>query len=208
MISFIYGEVFEILEDSVVLDVGGMGYQVFAPGNVLASLPRVGEDVRLYTYLNVNLQGGSDVLQLYGFLTRDDLAMFRLCIGVSGIGPKAALGLLGTLPPDQLRFAILAEDVKAISRAPGIGPKTAKKLIVELKDRLSLQEAVDLRAAHAAGETLPSMSAAAADEAVQALVALGYSASDALRAVKKVVASPEEDTEAVLKKALRILTTF
>ncbi len=207
MLSFVYGEVAEIYEDSVVLDVGGVGYQIYIPSSLHGSLPRIGEDLRLYTYLNINLQGTGDVVTLYGFPTREDLRLFRLCLSVSGIGPRAALGLLGSLTPDQLRFAVLAEDVKAISKAPGIGPKSAKKLILELKDKLSLEEAFELKLNRGEEAAVPE-SSAASEEAVQALVSLGYSASDALKAVRQAAPAPEDDAEAILKKALKSMALF
>ena len=124
--------------------------------------------------------------------------MFRLLIGVSGIGPKGALGILSVLAPDDLRFAVLAEDAAAIARAPGIGKKTAQKCILELKDKLSLEEAVRLKTDHSqAAGSLPD---APREEAVQALAALGYSASDAMRAVKQ---AEGETAEELIKSALK-----
>ena len=140
-------------------------------------------------------------MQLYGFWHKDDLQVFRLLLSVNGIGPKAALGVLSGLSADELRFAVLSDDVKTLSRAPGIGKKTAQKLILELKDKLKLEDAFEKKLLHEqeAEETLPD----ARGEAVEALTALGYSPADALRAVQKVEPGDDMDTEAILKAALK-----
>ena len=143
-------------------------------------------------------------MQLFGFLSRDELNTFRLLLGVNGIGPKAALGILSGLSPDELRFAVLADDAKTISRAPGVGKKTAQKLILELKDKLNLQEALELKAEHAQGvQGEDTGLSEIKKEAVEALTALGYSGADALRAVKQVELTPEMDVERLLKLALK-----
>jgi Holliday junction DNA helicase RuvA len=144
-------------------------------------------------------------MQLYGFPKKDDLEMFRLLLSVNGIGPKAALGILSGGTSDNLRFAVLSEDVKTISKLPGIGKKTAQKLILELKDKLKLEDAFELKMANvqeaAAGEALRD----GMQEAVEALTALGYSSTDALRAVRAVKDVDPSDVEAILKAALRNL---
>ena len=146
-------------------------------------------------------------MKLYGFRAKDDLQMFKLLLGVNGVGPKAALGVLAGITADELRFAILSDDVKTLSKAPGIGKKTAQKLILELKDKMKLEDAFELKLAHeqeraavGAGEVLDGR-----QEAVEALVALGYSSADALRAVRKVTDVPPDDVEAILKAALKNL---
>ena len=145
-------------------------------------------------------------MQLYGFLNKDDLQMFRLLLGVNGIGPKAALGVMSGLSADELRFAVLSDDVKTISKAPGIGRKTAQKMILELKDKLKLEEAFEKKMEHeqesaVGGEALRD----GRQEAVEALTALGYSSTDALRAVRKVTDVDPEDVEGILKAALKHL---
>lgn len=195
MISYIKGELTEISEDSIVVESAGVGYHIMVPASLFRELPAVGRQVKIYTHFQVK----EDSVSLYGFFSREDVRIFRMLIGVSGIGPKGALGILSVLSPDDLRFAVLAEDVAAISKAPGIGKKTAQKCIIELKDKLSLEEAVELKMAH--GQSL----AAGADEdprdeAMQALVALGYSASDAMRAVK---AAQGDTVEELIKSALK-----
>ena len=202
MIAYIKGKVAEILEDRVILEAGAMGYNLFMPMASAEAVLKRGDDVKLYTHLHVR----EDVMQLFGFLTKDDLHTFQLLLGVNGIGPKAALGILSGLTADELRFAVLSEDVKTISKAPGVGKKTAQKLILELKDKMDLQEAFDLKSQHVqeAQGDMADLSDAR-KEAVEALTALGYSGADALRAVKKVEMTPGMDVETLLKAALKNL---
>lgn len=200
MIAFVKGNLADVESDRVIIDVGGIGYNVFVSSYTIGRLPLEGNVVKLYTYLNVK----EDLMQLYGFLTKDELRIFKLLIAVNGIGPKGGLGILSYLTPDDLRFAVMANDVKAISAAPGIGKKTAEKLILELKDRLGTietTEAVD--AERITGNFTPSKEMQT--EAVQALVALGYGSTEALRAVTNVMTDQEESVEEILKKALKFL---
>ena len=175
MISYIKGELAAFEEDKVIVDVGGVGYGIYMPGQSMGLLPPAGSEIKLHTYLNVK----EDAMQLYGFLTKDDLDIFKLVIGVSGIGPKGGLSILSQLTPDDLRFAVMSKDVKAISSAPGIGKKTAEKLILELKDKLSIEDVLNHREESTA---LPEISAAQGlqSDAVQALAALGYGSTEAL----------------------------
>lgn len=202
MISYIRGELAAIDAQKAIVDVGGVGYGVFMPQQALSLLPQPGNEVKLYTYLNVK----EDALQLFGFLTKDDLEIFKLVIGVSGIGPKGGLNILSCMSPDDLRFAIMSGDAKAISAAPGIGKKTAEKLILELRDKVDIEDVLN-SAAH--GEEVGQFRGEEAEsgmqaEAVQALVALGYGNAESLRAVRKT--SPECRTvEDILKEALKYL---
>ena len=139
MISFIRGLVADTTENSVILEAGGIGYEIFMTGSSIEQASRSDGKVKIHTYFHVR----EDAMQLYGFLSRDDLEMFRLLLNVNGIGPKAALGVLAGLTADELRFAVLSDDIKTISRAPGIGKKTAQKLILELKDKLKLEDAFE-----------------------------------------------------------------
>lgn len=198
MISYVRGELVEIEEDKVIVDVGGIGFGIYMSGRAAALLPSPGSEVRLHTYMNVK----EDAMQLFGFLTKDDLSVFRLLIGVNGIGPKAGLNILSSLSPDDLRFAVVANDVKAIMAAPGIGKKTAEKLILELKDKLKLEDVLE----HGVSETDLSQTSGAnqvQSEAIQALTALGYGSTEALQAVKKAGQEEGDDVETLLKKALK-----
>ena len=201
MIAFLKGEIADLTEGSVVLDVNGVGYEVLVPGQLLSMLEGIGSRVKLYTYMQVR----EDAVVLFGFLTKDDLQMFRLLTGVSGVGPKAGLNILSTLGADDLRFAILADDVKRIAKTPGSGAKTAQKIILELKDKLDLQDVFEKKSA--SGQITPEAAAAAGSqvvqEAVEALVALGYGSTEALKAVRSVQPAEDMDVETVLKEALK-----
>ncbi len=206
MISYIKGPLTAIEEDVIVVEAGGVGMGIHVPLSVLDRLPGIGREVTVYTYFQVR----EDAMSLYGFLNRQDRDMFRQLIGVNGVGPKAALGILSTMTPDDLRMAIVTGDAKAISRAPGIGPKTAQRLILDLKDKISMEEVLgnlalpcDVGASAALGTA--SMGEAA-KEAVQALVALGYSNMEANKAVKQVEVTETMTAEDVLKASLRYLS--
>lgn len=202
MISYIRGELVSFEENKVIVDVGGVGYGIFMSAQAMSLLPQAGNEVKLYTYLNVK----EDVMQLFGFLTKDDLHVFKLLIGVSGIGPKGGQSILSVLSPDDLRFAVMSGDVKAISAAPGIGKKTAEKLIVELRDKLSIEDALEHAVSPDGGGDagMPvSLTGEVQSEAVLALTALGYGSTEALRAVKKVEITEDTDVETVLKQALK-----
>lgn len=195
MYSYIKGMLADVGEDSIVVEAGGVGYQVYTAGQTFEMLPPVGEEVKVYTYFQVR----EDAMLLYGFLTKDDLEVFKLLIGVSGIGPKGALAILSGLTADGLRLAVLGDDAKAIAKAPGVGQKTAQRLILELKDKLKLEDAFPPGPGPQAGKGAKG----ARGEAIQALVALGYSSSEALGAVNGVKAAEDADVEDILKEALK-----
>lgn len=199
MYSYIRGILTDIEENLVVIETGGIGYNIYTTAQTFDYLPSVGEELKLYTYLNVR----EDAMLLYGFLTKDDLRVFKLLLGVSGIGPKGALAILSVMSTDDLRFAVLADDAKAISKAPGIGAKTAQRLILELKDKLSLEEAFEQKLSNEAIKKTPNQLTGIKNDAVQALVALGYSSSDALKTVNAVEITEDSDVEDVLKAALK-----
>ncbi len=200
MYSYMKGELIEILDDTIVLEVNHIGYNIHIPASIIDNFSGTGQTIKIYTYFHVK----EDSMKLYGFLTRDDLNVFKLLLGVNGIGPKGALAILTVMTPDDLRFAILGDDAKTIAKAPGIGIKTAQRLILELKDKLDLQEALEVKAAHMAEE--PGESSADSgikNEAVQALAALGYSSTEALKAVKAVKFTEGMTVEEVLKASLK-----
>lgn len=199
MIAYIKGEVADIEENKIILENQQIGYNIFMP--ISYAELHIGEEVKIYTYLHVK----EDAMQLYGFLTKDDLQIFQLLLGVNGIGPKGALGILSGLTADELRFAVLAEDAGTIAKAPGIGKKTAQKLILELKDRLNLESAFEQKLENQKDPSLSEDDSSRNNkkEAVQALVALGYSSADALRAVKQVKDAEHMAIEEILKQALK-----
>ena len=201
MYSYIKGELVEIAEDLIVVEANNIGYNIHVPGQVLSYLPERGREVKIYTYLYIR----EDAMMLYGFLTRDDLNVFKLLLGVSGIGPKGALAILSVMTTDDLRFAVLGDDEKTIAKAPGIGAKTAKRLILELKDKLKLEDAFESALEHnGESSSAPGQGTnAVKNEAVQALTALGYSSSEALKALQNVEITDGMDVETVLKQALK-----
>lgn len=198
MYSYIKGTLEEVGEGKIVIDNHGIGYQILTSSNMADYLPSVGAEVKIYTYLNVK----EDAMTLFGFLTKDALYVFQLLLGVSGIGPKGALGILSVMTTDDLRFAVIGGDARAIAKAPGIGAKTAQRVILELKDKLNLEDVFE-------DKGIPVQNPAAAEaktiknEAVQALVALGYSSSEALSAISGVEPAEDMEVEDILKAALK-----
>lgn len=203
MYAYIKGELAEINTDHIVIEAGGIGYQVFISLQTFDYLPSVGENLKIYTYLYLR----EDAMILYGFLTKDDLELFKLLISVSGIGPKGGLSILSTLEADDLRFAILSGDAKAISKAPGVGGKTAQRVILELKDKLSLEDAFEAKTEHVQ-KNAAAAGGSVKNDAVMALTALGYSSTESLKAVSAVEITEDMDVEEVLKAALKHLSLF
>ena len=204
MIAYVNGILENLEEGNAVIDVNGVGYNVNISGSIMDRMPGIGEVVKLYTYTNVK----EDAFTLFGFLSRDELNLFKMLITVNGIGPKGGLSILSVMTPDDVRFAILAGDSKSLAKAPGIGKKTAERITLELRDKLKLSED-DLLGGGSSKALDVSVSDgdnAARDEAVAALVALGYNSSDAMKAVRKVLSVNKEaagDTEILLKLALK-----
>lgn len=200
MIAYIKGILDTIEQDRIVVENQGMGYEILVPGSVVSQLPPVGMEVKIYTYLHVR----EDIMQLFGFLSQDELKMFKMLITVNGVGPKGALGVLTVMDADQLRFAILADDAKSIAKAPGIGAKTAGKVILELKDKCDLEEVFESSFAkngqEAVGQTAIS---SASQDAIEALVALGYSAAEAAKAVGRCKFDENTTVEEILKQSLK-----
>ncbi len=204
MYSYIKGELAEVNTDHIVIDVGGIGYMIYIPAQSINYLPGIGEMLKVHTYLYMR----EDAMILYGFLTKDDLEMFKLLITVSGIGPKGGLAILSTLSSDDLRFAVLSGDSKAISKAPGIGSKTAQRVILDLKDKMSLEDAFEKKLEHENEKINVSSNNQVKNDAVMALNALGYSSTESLKAVSKVDITEDMDVEDVLKAALKHMSLF
>jgi len=203
MIAYVNGIIEYIEEGLCVVDVGGVGINVNISGSTMDRMPAIGEVVKLYTYTNVK----EDAFTLFGFLSRDELSLFKMLITVSGIGPKGGLSILSVMTPDDLRFAIMAGDSKSLAKAPGIGKKTAERITLELRDKIKVSEDDMLKGSSAAAmDDLTGEASLARDEAVAALVALGYNSTDAMKAVRKVLKTNEDaasDTEKLLKMALK-----
>ncbi len=205
MIRYLCGILTEVAEAEIVVEVQGIGYAVNVPVSMMERLPDLGENIKVYTYFSVR----EDAMQLFGFLNREDLQMYRLLISVNGIGPKAGLGIMGTLTGEDLRYAVMSEDAKTIAKAPGIGPKTAKKVILELKDKIDLAgmvadaEVEDSAGTAGSAEMAGTGNQAVVRDAIEALVVLGYSKTDAARAVRGVELSEDLTVEELLKKSLK-----
>lgn len=198
MISYIKGTFVDLVGDTLILESNQIGYNIRIPLSNISQLPDLGKEVKIFTYLYVR----EDAINLYGFLKKDDLDVFKLLISVSGIGPKGALGILSGLSSDELRFAILAEDAKTLSKAPGVGVKTAKRLIIELKDKITIPAPFEESSKDASAPDRFSMNNGK-QEALEALTALGYSGAEALRAVKEITITEEMDSESILREALK-----
>lgn len=204
MIAYIKGTAVYADQECIIVDNRGVGYEI-RTSSATCSQVRMGEEVTLYTYLYVR----EDMIALYGFLSREELLIFRLLLGVSGIGPRVAVSVLSTLKVEDLYYAVISEDTKSIARTPGIGPKGAKRLIIELKDKLDLS---DLGLGEEEEESISTQESAGEDsqimDAMEALIALGYSNGEAYRAVHKVPGAKDMDTETLLKEALKKMMTL
>lgn len=202
MIASVKGKLEGVTADSVIIDVNGMGVEVIVPNNVIGRLPKQDEAIKLHTYLHIR----EDAMQLFGFLDKEDLDFFKLLITVNGIGPKAAIAILSSMSTDVLTFAILSEDIKTIEKAQGIGAKTAKKLVLELKDKVGVinAKAVELRSDSSSDISL-TIGSAIKEEASQVLEALGYSRTEAMKSVSAVEMTEEMTAEELVKLALKNL---
>ncbi len=199
MYAYLKGKLIEIEEDNVVVEVGGIGYNVKMPPDAVSYLPNAGSEVKLYTYTGVR----EDAIWLYGFVTKDELQLFKQLITVSGIGPKGAQAVLSSIPADELRLAIYTGDVKRIAKAPSIGAKTAQRIVLDLKDKISLEDTLG----SAKAQETPDVPAYGENrkEAVEALTALGYAQTDALKVINSVPDADGMDVEQLLKAALKQL---
>ncbi|WP_040198193.1 Holliday junction branch migration protein RuvA [Candidatus Soleaferrea massiliensis] len=182
-------------ENFAVIECGGVGYKCYTTLSTLSALPKVGSQVMLYTHVYVK----EDIFDIFGFLTRQELSYFRMLLGVSGIGPKAALAVLSEMTPEKFALCVIANDVKSLTKVSGIGPKSAGRIVLELKDKMKsveLPDSFDLPAA-------PQMESGNVAEAISALVVLGYSQSEAAQALGK-----QDETRSVqelIKHALKQL---
>ena len=203
MIASVKGKLEGVTAESVIIDVNGLGVEAIVPGTVINRLPKVDDNVKLYTYLHVR----EDVMQLYGFLEKEDLDFFKLLITVNGIGPKAGVAILSSMPVDILTFAILSEDIKTIEKAQGIGAKTAKKLVLELKDKVGIIKSPKNISSGSYEETVSDIGInnEIKDEDVQVLTALGYSQTEAMKAISTVEMTEGITSEELVKLSLKNL---
>ncbi len=197
MFYYISGELTHIADTFAVVDCGGVGYKLTVSATTLASLPSITSDcpeVKLYTYLSVR----EDAMELYGFYSTAELDLFKLLIGISGVGPKAAMSVLSLMPPSALADAITSQNVKMISRAPGVGVKTAQRIVLELSGKLALSPSAPAGNAVGAKATATH----AFTEAQDALIVLGYTRAEAQNALKNVTDADKKTTEELIKAAL------
>ena len=192
MISYIKGVIDTVEHDKVIIENNNMGYNVLMSQSATEVLGQ-GEEIKIYTYLHVK----EDAIQLFGFLSKNELEMFKKLISVSGVGPKGGLAILSALPENNLQMAIISGDEKAISKAQGIGAKTAQRIIIELKDKIDLEEMLEV-----SSEDISSENSIQSD-AIDALIALGYSKTESFNAVKKISVDENMDVEDILKLALK-----
>lgn len=204
MIAFIRGKLFSVGQDYVIVDVNGVGYRVFCPLITLNRLPQRGDELLLFTHHHLR----EDASQLYGFLHEEELDFFRQLIEVSGVGPKVGLGILSAGSVERIREAIVTEDIAALTKLPGIGKKTAQRLILELKDKLVKKGMADVIPL-----PVPDKEDGRGDavsDALQALLVLGYQTTEATQALAKGRAALGEgaDVDRLIKEALKHLVRY
>ena len=199
MFSYIEGSVEGFTADGVILDNGGIGYEIVMPASDISRIGGIKSVHRIHTYFQVSENG----IGLYGFLTPDEKEFFVKLISVNGVGPKAAIAILGVTDVSDLKFAILSDDEKTITRAPGVGPKLAKRIILDLKDKLDLNDAFEERLNTAGAESTGFTDIR--NDCLMALTALGYSSSEVLKALSEVEIHEDMDVEALLKETLKHL---
>lgn len=197
MIAYIKGELTGIFENYILLECNGIGYQIYVSGKFLEKMNSLHSDIKVYTHMHIR----EDDLSLYGFYGLEELEIFEILIGISGVGPKAAMSILTALSVNELKLAVISEDVKAITKANGIGAKGASRIILELKDKLRMEDMMD--AAYEDSVLDNQTKADAQDDVVKALVSLGYTASEAASAIRRVQNRETMTDEALLKAALR-----
>lgn len=197
MIAYIKGRLAKVNPDGIILENQGIGYRMMMPMR-MEGFPKIGQGIQIYTHMHVR----EDDISLFGFRSQEELETFELLIGVNGIGPKVGLSVLATLTVYELKMAIMTEDVKTISSTPGLGPKGAKKLILELKDKMEFEgmeeDGIETEALSPQGDTQDAVMIT-----IEGLVSLGYSRTEAALAVRKVEDAASYEPEELLKKALK-----
>ncbi|NLN41208.1 MAG: Holliday junction branch migration protein RuvA [Clostridiales bacterium] len=195
MFAYIKGRLEEVYPQKVVVEAGGIGYEIKVTQSLVSKLPEKGNMVKIYTYFNVR----EDAQELYGFLNREEKAIFEKLITVSGIGPKVAMGILSSLTPTQIALAIVTNDVKSLCTAPGVGKKTAQRLILELKEKID-QEALVGQVGSEYNDALMDHQ----NEVVEALIALGYQPQEAKMAWDSIE-NKNQDVSTLIKQSLKLM---
>lgn len=197
MLAYIKGILQAWNNESIIVETGGIGFNVNVPLTVLEKLPETGSEVKIYTYAHIREDGWT----LYGFLNDDELKMFEQLLKVSGVGPKAAISLVSYISPSQFGLAVLTDDVDAFVKVPGIGKKTAMRIILELKDKFKKEQGKEIKSLTVRIDEKPENKV---HDAVSALMMLGYSSQQANAAVSSVYNS-EKDLESIIRDALKSL---
>lgn len=197
MYAYFIGDIAEVEDDSVVIEVNHIGYHIFMPASSIKELNVNGKEVKIYTYTCVR----EDAFILYGFLSKDELSLFKQLITVSGIGPKGAMSILSVMDTDTLRMSILSQDSKLLSKAPGIGAKTAGRIILELKDKIKPEDLlnVDMTDTGKEDNSIILMR----NEAGEALTTLGYNHADVYRVLRQITITEDSTVEQVIKEAFK-----
>lgn len=197
MFAYIRGRLEQKQNEYLVVEANGIGYKIFAPVTTIQAAGPVGEEVKIYTYLYIR----EDAMNLYGFLTQEELGMFELLISVTGVGPKAAISLISSVSPSKFGLAVITDDVRTLTKAQGIGSKMAQRIILELKDKIKKDQ---IAAADSGKEDLSSIikDNSRVSEAISALMVLGYTALEASKAVSAVY-SEDMDLEAIIRSSLK-----
>lgn len=198
MFAFVKGEVADLMEGIVIVENNGIGYEILVPSDVVSEVT-IGMEVKLHTYFHVK----EDAMTLFGFLSREDLNIFKKLITVNSVGPKSALAIMSTLTTSDLIMAIISGDSKAISKAPGVGSKSAQKIILELKDKFDNEDILGTAAGFSDGGAQASANNSAVNDAVETLVALGYGKSQALKAVSSVEIKDSYEAGDIVSLALK-----
>lgn len=199
LISFIKGILEYIDENWIIVDANGIGYKIAISSSTMGKLPSIGRQIKIFTHLQVR----EDEMSLYGFISHEELNMFERLISVNGIGPKGALGILSTISPADLCLAVITEDLKTLSSAPGIGKKTAQRMILDLKDKIKTVETLG----EDGNQILELKQNSNIEEAISALIALGYARIEAAKAVKDIF-KDDMTVEEIIKYALKKLALF
>ena len=210
MLAYIKGTLEQKMTDYVVIDVGGLGYKVYMSSISIEKLGNIGEQVKVHTYYRVR----EDDVSIFGFNSNEELRMFELLLSVSGIGAKTALAMLAVCTPAEFVLAIVSEDIKVLTSIPGIGPKSAKRIVLELKDKIKKEEQIQ-ELTNSVNSTESAMTskvkeAIAKDnkvsEAIAALQVLGYNKKEIEKAFEKITDKEQMTTEEMIKKGLTILS--
>ena len=195
MYAYIYGEIIEKEPENIVIECNHIGYNIHIAPGMVSKFPSVGQMARIYTYTSVR----EDAFWLYGFTGKEELSLFKQLITVSGIGPKAAMGILSVMDVDTIRLAVISQDSKMLAKAPGVGTKSASRIVLELKDKIKPEDVIG----RPVEDEEDSVVSTVKQEATDALVSLGYTVSDAYKVLQKLDITENTRVEDVIKMALR-----